>query len=47
LVWRNFLSVHLGLLGFIVVLLILFLPQGLLRHRLLHARARPMLAKAP
>jgi len=47
LVWRNFLSVHLGLLGLIVVLLILFLPQGLLRHRLLRPRMRPLLVKAP
>jgi len=47
LVWRNFLSVHLGLLGFIVVLLILFLPHGLLRHRLLRGRTRPLLVKAP
>ena len=47
LVWRNFLSVHLGLLGFIVVLLILFLPHGLLRHRLLSGRTRPLLVKAP
>ena len=47
LVWRNFLSVHLGLLGLIVVLLILFLPQGLLRHRLLRPRAPAMLAKSP
>ena len=30
LVWRSFLDVHLGVLGLIVVLLILFLPKGLL-----------------
>jgi branched-chain amino acid transport system permease protein len=30
LVWRSFLEVHLGVLGLIVVLLILFLPKGLL-----------------
>ena len=47
LVWRNFLTVHLGMMGVIVVLLILFLPRGLLgielRRRLaragLHARS--------
>jgi branched-chain amino acid transport system permease protein len=47
LVWRNFLSVHLGLLGLIVVLLILFLPHGLLQHRLLRGRTRPLLVNAP
>jgi branched-chain amino acid transport system permease protein len=47
LVWRNFLSVHVGLLGVIVVLLILFLPQGLLRHRLLRPRLRPIPARTP
>ena len=30
LVWRNFLKIHLGVMGVIVVLLILFLPKGLL-----------------
>ena len=30
LVWRNFLKIHLGVMGLIVVLLILFLPKGLL-----------------
>jgi len=38
LVWRNFLKVHLGLLGLIVVLLILFLPKGLLGTGLLRLR---------
>jgi len=30
LVWRNFLQIHLGVMGLIVVLLILFLPKGVL-----------------
>lgn len=30
-VWRNFLTIHTGILGLIIVLLILFLPQGLAR----------------
>ena len=30
LVWRNFLTVHAAALGVIVVLLVLFLPNGLL-----------------
>ena len=30
LVWRNFLKIHLGMLGLIVVILILFLPKGIL-----------------
>lgn len=30
-VWRNFLTVHTGILGLIIVLLILFLPQGVAR----------------
>ena len=30
LVWRNFLNIHLGMLGLIVVILILFLPRGIL-----------------
>jgi len=47
LVWRNFLNVHLGLLGLIVVLLILFLPRGLLRIGLFSPRGRPLAAKAP
>jgi branched-chain amino acid transport system permease protein len=47
LVWRNFLNVHLGLLGLIVVLLILFLPKGLLRIGLFSPRSRGMAAKAP
>jgi branched-chain amino acid transport system permease protein len=47
LVWRNFLNVHLGLLGLIVVLLILFLPKGLLGIGLLSPRGRPLTAKAP
>jgi branched-chain amino acid transport system permease protein len=47
LVWRNFLNVHLGLLGLIIVLLILFLPKGLLGIDLLRPRRRPLVAKAP
>jgi branched-chain amino acid transport system permease protein len=42
LVWRNFLTIHAGLLGLIIVVLIFFLPRGLLalgrRHRV---AARP------
>jgi branched-chain amino acid transport system permease protein len=34
LVWRNYISVHTGVLGLLIVLLVLFLPKGLL------ARAR-------
>lgn len=30
-IWRNFLTVHTGILGLIIVLLILFLPQGAAR----------------
>jgi branched-chain amino acid transport system permease protein len=30
LVWRNFLTIHAGLLGLIIVVLIFFLPRGLL-----------------
>jgi branched-chain amino acid transport system permease protein len=30
LVWRNYLSIHTGVLGLLVVLLVLFLPRGLL-----------------
>jgi branched-chain amino acid transport system permease protein len=47
LVWRNFLNVHLGLLGLIVVLLILFLPKGLLGMRLSWPRRRPLAVKTP
>lgn len=30
-VWRNFLTIHTGILGLVIVLLILFLPQGVAR----------------
>jgi branched-chain amino acid transport system permease protein len=40
-VWRNFLTLHEGLLGAIVVLLVLFLPQGLARYRAVLAMAWP------
>jgi branched-chain amino acid transport system permease protein len=30
LVWRRFLEVHTGVLGLLIVLLVLFLPKGLL-----------------
>ena len=30
LVWRNYLQVHTGVLGLMIVLLVLFLPKGLL-----------------
>lgn len=33
LVWRNYLSVHTGVLGLLIVLLVLFLPKGLLSLR--------------
>jgi branched-chain amino acid transport system permease protein len=43
LVWRSFLEVHLGVLGLIVVLLILFLPKGFLGTEFsrLFRRAKP------
>jgi branched-chain amino acid transport system permease protein len=28
-VWRNFLQIHTGLLGLLVVVLLLFLPRGM------------------
>lgn len=31
MVWRNFLTLHTGMLGLVIVLLILFLPQGVVR----------------
>ena len=34
LVWRNYLSVHTGVLGLLIVLLVLFLPKGILAFRL-------------
>jgi len=30
LVWRNFLTFHVGMLGLVVVFLVIFLPTGLL-----------------
>jgi branched-chain amino acid transport system permease protein len=30
LVWRNYLNVHTGVLGLMIVLLVLFLPNGLI-----------------
>ena len=33
LVWRNYLSVHTGVLGLLIVLLVLFLPKGILAFR--------------
>ena len=30
LVWRNYLQVHTGVLGLMIVLLVLFLPKGVL-----------------
>jgi branched-chain amino acid transport system permease protein len=33
LVWRNYLSVHTGVLGLLIVLLVLFLPKGVLAFR--------------
>jgi branched-chain amino acid transport system permease protein len=29
-VWRNYLQIHSGILGFLVVVLLLFLPNGLM-----------------
>ncbi len=42
LVWRNFLQIHSGMLGLLVVVLLLFLPHGLVSigHRLSGLRAR-------
>ena len=34
LVWRNYISVHTGMLGLLIVLLVLFLPRGILAFRL-------------
>ena len=34
LVWRNYISVHTGVLGLLIVLLVLFLPKGILAFRL-------------
>lgn len=39
LVWRNFMTIHKGLLGLIVVGLILFLPTGVLQIRRSNSRA--------
>ena len=42
-VWRNFLTIHAGMLGAIIVVLVLFLPNGLLtavQERLMPARRR-------
>jgi branched-chain amino acid transport system permease protein len=39
LVWRNFMTIHKGLLGLIVVGLILFLPTGVLQIRRSKSRA--------
>ena len=44
LVWRNFLTIHAAALGVIIVVLILFLPNGilsLLRKLAVRARSRP------
>jgi branched-chain amino acid transport system permease protein len=30
LVWRNYLAVHTGVLGLLIVLLVMFLPKGLI-----------------
>jgi branched-chain amino acid transport system permease protein len=43
-VWRNFLTVHAAALGFIIVVLVLFLPTGilpLLRERFARRSATP------
>lgn len=37
LVWRNYISVHTGVLGLLIVLLVLFLPKGVLAFRLRRA----------
>jgi len=39
-VWRNFLNIHSGVLGLLVVLLILFLPRGILQASLWSALGR-------
>ena len=33
LVWRNYISVHTGVLGLLIVALVLFLPKGVLAFR--------------
>ncbi len=40
-VWRNFLTLHEGLLGVIVVLLVLFLPKGIADYRAVLRRWTP------
>jgi branched-chain amino acid transport system permease protein len=37
LVWRNYISVHTGVLGLLIVLLVLFLPKGVLSFRAMKA----------
>ena len=37
LVWRNYISVHTGMLGLLIVLLVLFLPKGILAFRMRRA----------
>ena len=40
LVWRNYLQVHTGVLGLLIVLLVMFLPKGLFSLRLSWLRRR-------
>jgi branched-chain amino acid transport system permease protein len=41
-VWRNYIQIHSGVLGVLIVMLLLFLPHGLisLRWRMLWRKAR-------
>jgi branched-chain amino acid transport system permease protein len=41
LVWRNYLAVHTGVLGLLIVLLVFFLPNGVLSIRRLFKRGTP------
>jgi len=42
LVWRNYLEVHTGVLGLMIVVLVLFLPKGLLSLSRRFGRWRPL-----
>jgi branched-chain amino acid transport system permease protein len=41
LVWRNYLQVHTGVLGLMIVLLVLFLPKGIFSLKWPWQRGKP------